>query len=76
MKKNKLELSSLELQQIVTGLSATIDRQKKLLKDANVPEFIKAGSKLVINDNVDLINRLRPLYMEQWQLDKFPIEKV
>ena len=80
--KINVELTKNELQNLVAALSTQVRSTKKTCDELRANEQVKDitflddvlnGLDAYIRDNVGLINRLRPLYMDEWQIKKYPI---
>ena len=80
--KINVELTKNELQNLVAALSTQVRGTKKTCDELRANEQVKDitflddvlnGLDAYIRDNVGLINRLRPLYMDEWQIKKYPI---
>lgn len=80
--KINIELTKAELQNLVASLSTQVRSTKKTRDELRTNEQVKdiafydnlmSGLDAYIRDSVGLINRLRPLYMDEWQIKKYPI---
>ena len=89
MEKINIEVSKSQLENIVGGLSRTLSGQRDTraelitsrdeatdLEKIKLLNHLISGTEVLINETVAQINKYRPLYMSQRQIDNFPIKGV